>query len=196
MSWLTVRLTQLLQERTQSVEAAARQLGIERSRLSNIIAGSAIPNDNLTRRLAKHFGEAPDEWLANVSRPEDARPATVVPEDFFKVAKAADIPNGGMKVVFDNLVVVAKIDGHFHAFGNVCPHAAGPIGEGFLDGCEVECPWHTALWDVTTGKALNELATADIPLFEVRVAGDDVEIKLTPAVLTQGVVSGGGPGSG
>jgi 3-phenylpropionate/trans-cinnamate dioxygenase ferredoxin subunit len=196
MSWLTGRLTRLLQERTQSVETVARQLGIERSRLGNIIAGSAIPNESLTKRLAKHFDEAPDEWLANVSRPEDAQPATIVPPDFFKVARAADIPNGGMKIVFNSLVVVAKIDGHFFAFGNVCPHAAGPIGEGFLDGCEVECPWHTALWDVTTGKALNELATADIPLFAVRVIGDDVEIKLTPAVLTQGVVSNTGPGPG
>jgi nitrite reductase/ring-hydroxylating ferredoxin subunit len=196
MSWLTVKLTRLLQERAQSVETVARQLGIERSRLSKIIAGSTIPNDNLTRRLARHFSEPPDEWLANVSRPDDAKPATIVPEDFFKVAKAADIPNGGMKIVFNNLVVVANVDGHFHAFGNVCPHAAGPIGEGFLDGCEVECPWHTGIWDVTTGKALNELATADIPLFEVRVVADDVEIRLTSAVLTQGVVSGSGPGSG
>ena len=195
MTWLTDRLTQLLQQRTQGIEAVARQLGIERSRLSNIIAGSAIPNENLTRRLAKYFGETPDERLANVNKPEDTIAARAVPADFFKVAAAADIPDGSMKVVFDNLVVVARVDGHFHAFGNVCPHAAGPIGEGFLDGCEVECPWHTALWDITTGKALNELATADIPLFEVRVINGDVEIKLTQAVLTQGVVSGGGPGS-
>ena len=195
MSWLTDKLTRLLQDRSQGVETVARQLGIERSRLSNILAGSAVPNENLIKRLARHFGEDPAAWMDNVSKPPDGKPATTLPADFFKVAAAADIPDGSMKVVFDNLVVVARVDGHFHAFGNVCPHAAGPIGEGFLDGCEVECPWHTALWDITTGKALNELATADIPLFEVRVINGDVEIKLTQAVLTQGVVSGGGPGS-
>jgi nitrite reductase/ring-hydroxylating ferredoxin subunit len=193
MSWLTDKLTRLMQERSQSVEAVARQLGIERSRLSNIIAGSAIPNENLTKRLARHFAEEPGDWLDNVSKPEAAGPVTTLPADFIKVAKVAEIPDGDMKIVFNELVVVANVDGHFHAFGNVCPHAAGPIGEGFLDGCVVECPWHTGRWDITTGKALTSLATADIPLFDVRVIGDDIEIRLNQAVLTQGVVSGGGP---
>jgi nitrite reductase/ring-hydroxylating ferredoxin subunit len=193
MSWLTDKLTGLMQERNLSVEAVARQLGIERSRLSNIIAGSAVPNQNLTKRLAGHFGQEPGEWLANVGRPADSRPATIVPAGFIKVAKVGEIPEGDMKIVFNELVVVANVDGNFHAFGNVCPHAAGPIGDGFLDGCVVECPWHTGRWDITTGKALTALATADIPLFEVRVVGEDVEISLNQAVLTQGVVSGGGP---
>ena len=193
MSWLTDKLTILLRDRNQSVEAVSRQLGLERSRLSNIVAGSAIPNENLTRRLARHFGEDPGDWIANVHKPEAAKPAVAVPPDFYKVAKIEDIPNGGMKIVFNGLVVVANVNGHFHAFGNVCPHASGPIGEGFLDGCEVECPWHTALWDIRTGKALNELATADIPLFEVRVVEQDVEVRLNQAVLTQGTVSTGGP---
>jgi nitrite reductase/ring-hydroxylating ferredoxin subunit len=193
MSWLTDTLTRLMQERNQSVEAVARQLGIERSRLSNIIAGSAIPNENLTKRLARHFGQEPGEWLDNVSKPGDARPAVTLPAGFIKVAKVAEIPAGNMKIVFDGLVVVANVDGHFHAFGNVCPHAAGPIGDGFLDGCVVECPWHAASWDITTGEALTSFATADIPLFDVRVIGEDVEISLNEAVLTQGTVSGGGP---
>jgi hypothetical protein len=54
-----------------------------------------------------------------------------------------------------------------------------------LEGCVVECPWHAAQWDVRTGEALTALATADIPLFEVRVVDDDIEIKLTEAVLAQ-----------
>ncbi|MGE3866726.1 MAG: Rieske 2Fe-2S domain-containing protein, partial [Hyphomonadaceae bacterium] len=78
-------------------------------------------------------------------------------------------------------------------FGNVCPHAAGPIAEGWLEGCVVECPWHAGRWDVRTGKALTMLATADVPMFELRVVGDDIEIKLTDAALTQGVVSEAGP---
>jgi len=37
------------------------------------------------------------------------------------------------------------------------------------------------------------LATADIPLFEVRVVGDDIEINLTQAVLAQGTVGSPAP---
>jgi len=63
VTWLTDRLTRLMTERDQSVPDLARQLGIERSRLSNIVAGTALPNENLLRRLAQSFDEQPDEWL-------------------------------------------------------------------------------------------------------------------------------------
>jgi nitrite reductase/ring-hydroxylating ferredoxin subunit len=194
MSWLSDRLTRLMAEQGLTVDAVARQLAIERSRLTNIVAGVAIPNENLTRRLAKHFGEDADEWLNNVQKRADEKAAgTPLPTDFIKVAKVAEVPDGEMKIVFDDLAVVANAEGRFHAFGNVCPHAAGPIGEGFLDGCVVECPWHAGRWDVTTGKALTLLATADIPLFEVRVVDDDIEIRLSRAAVDQGKVSTSGP---
>jgi naphthalene 1,2-dioxygenase system ferredoxin subunit len=185
MSWLTDRLTELMAERRQSVESMARRLGIERSRLAGIVGGTANPNENLTRRLARYFGEDPEAWLANTRKGGDDHPPAELPAGFIKLAATREIADGDMKIVFDNLVVVANVAGRFHAFGNICPHAAGPIGEGFLDGCVVECPWHAGQWDITTGKGLTAFATADIPIFEVRVVGDDVEVKLTPAVFTQ-----------
>lgn len=194
MSWLTDRLTTLMQERNLTVDAVARQLAIERSRLTNIVSGSAIPNENLTKRFAKFFGEDADEWIANTQKREDGKPKlTDLPPDFFKVAKVSEIPVDEMKIVFNDLVVVANAEGEFYAFGNVCPHAAGPIGEGFLEGCVVECPWHAGRWDVRTGKALTLLATADIPKFDLRVVGDDIEIKLNEAALKQGALSTTGP---
>ncbi len=190
MSWLTDRLTKLMEQRDLTVDKIARELAIERSRLKNIVTGSAIPNENLTKRFANYFGEDTDEWLNNVQKREDAKPnITSIPPAFFKVAKVSEVPEGEMKIVFKDLVVVANAEGKFYAFGNICPHAGGPIGEGLLEGCVVECPWHAAQWDVRTGKALTMLATADIPLFEARVVDDDIEIKPTEAVLAQGVSS-------
>jgi nitrite reductase/ring-hydroxylating ferredoxin subunit len=194
MSWLTERLARLMRERDQTVEQVARQLGIERSRLTNIIGGLANPNDNLTRRLAKHFAEDPDQWLANATPREDRVPMPDVPLDFIKVAAVSDIREGEMKIVCDERAVVANVQGRFHAFGNVCPHAGGPLGGGFLDGHIVECPWHAAQWDIATGAAVSGLATVDIPVFKVRVVGEDVEIQLTAAVLKQTAIAGGEPG--
>jgi naphthalene 1,2-dioxygenase system ferredoxin subunit len=174
-------------ERSQSVEALARHLGIERSRLTRILGGSAVPNDNLLKRLARHFDEEPEEWLLHAGRSGDAgTPAPDLPRDFIRVAAVSEIPVGEMRIVFNGRVVVANVQGRFHAFGNSCPHAGGPIGEGFLEGCVVECPWHAGQWDITTGQALTALATADIPVFEVRVVGEAVEVKLTAGVLNQG----------
>jgi nitrite reductase/ring-hydroxylating ferredoxin subunit len=193
LSWLTGKLSKLMQERGENIDALARLLGVERSRLKNILSGSAIPNENLLKRLARHFGEAPEEWERHARETEENAGELEVPAGYIKVAALSDIPDGEMKIVFHGLVAVANVEGRLHAFGNVCPHAAGPIGEGFLDGCVVECPWHNGQWDITDGKALTPLATADIPVFEVRVTGGDVEVKLTPAVLAQKMDAGAGP---
>lgn len=179
MSWLTDRLTRLIAERGLTVDTVARQLAIERSRLASILAGAAIPNESLTRRLARVFGEDADEWLGQVQKPADAKPAVPrLPADFVSVAKADEVPEGAMRVVCDGLAVVARVQGRLHAFGNACPHAGGPLGEGLLKGCVVKCPWHAGRWDVRTGKALTLLETAAIPIFDLRIVGDDIEIRL------------------
>lgn len=184
MSWLTDRLTRLIAERGLTVDAVARQLAIERSRLANIIAGSAIPNESLTRRLARLFGEDADEWLSHVQKPADERPApSPLSTDYVRVAKVDEVREGAMRVVFEGLAVVARVEGRLHAFGNACPHAGGALGEGLLKGCVVKCPWHAGRWDVRTGKALTLLDTTDIPVFDIRVVGDDIEIRLGSATL-------------
>lgn len=184
MSWLTERLATRMRERELTVDVLARQLAIERSRLNAILSGAALPNDNLTRRLARIFGEDPSEWLANAAEPANGQPAVKAPAGLVKVATASEIRDGEMTIVCDGRVVLANVDGRFYAFGNICPHAEGPLGEGFLDGLVVECPWHNGQWDIATGKGLTAFATADIEVFEVRVVGNDVQVKLTGAAGT------------
>lgn len=181
MSWLTERLATRMRQRDLALAALARQLAIERSRLNAILAGNALPNDNLTRRLARFFDEDPNEWLAHAAEPANALPTEQGRADFVRVAAVSEIATGEMKIVCDGRIVVANVEGRFHAFGNVCPHAEGPLGEGFLDGQIVECPWHNGQWDITTGKGLTAFATADIAVFEVRLVGGDVEVKTIAA---------------
>lgn len=189
MTWLSEKLTSALAERGVAADALARQMGIERSRMNNILAGKATPNESLVKRLAAYFDEDPASWVAETSAEPGAKVKIEVPSDYIKVAKASEIDDGDMKIVFHELVTIANVDGQFYAFGNVCPHAAGPIGDGFLTGCIVECPWHAGRWDIRTGKALTLIATADVPSFPVRLVDDDIEVLLSDAVLKQGVVS-------
>jgi len=184
MSWLTERLATRMLERELTVDALARELAVERSRLNAIVAGSTLPNDNLTRRLARVFGEDPNEWLAQATWSAADEPAAAMPTGLVKVAAASEIGDGEMKIVCNGEVVVANVGCRFYAFGNICPHAEGPLGEGFLDGLTVECPWHNGQWDISTGKGLTAFATADIRVFEVRVVGDDIELKLTTTEAT------------
>ena len=49
-------------------------------------------------------------------------------------------------------ILVCNVDGEFHALENECSHAAVPLDEGTLRGCELECAFHGALFDVRSGK--------------------------------------------
>lgn len=42
-------------------------------------------------------------------------------------------------------LAVFNIDGNYFACGNRCPHAGGPLSDGFVRGTSVVCPWHG--WD-------------------------------------------------
>lgn len=73
-------------------------------------------------------------------------------------------------------VGVYEIYGALHAVENTCPHAAATLTEGYLEGCEIECPLHNAVFDVTTGKHLRGEPCRDLKRFAVRVVGARVEV--------------------
>ena len=78
--------------------------------------------------------------------------------EFVTVGKSSNVPEGEFLVaeVDGQNVVVAHVGGEFYAIGEECPHAGGPLGDGTLDGCEIECPWHASRFDVRTGEVLWE----------------------------------------
>lgn len=99
--------------------------------------------------------------------------------DFSIVLKVSDVPVGAMKLIKDKdaEIVVANVDGEFCAFGNICPHEGGPLAEGELEGNVITCPWHFTRFDVRTGEAIEGVTDEPIPVYEVRVVGDDIQIK-------------------
>ena len=79
-----------------------------------------------------------------------------------------DIAPGVMTLVGE--VAVYNVDGSFYATDNACTHKQGPLNEGTLDGCLVECPWHGSKFDVRTGQVT--LGPAKQPLKTYRVTLD------------------------
>jgi nitrite reductase/ring-hydroxylating ferredoxin subunit len=101
-------------------------------------------------------------------------------DGFERVMHIAELPPGQMRLVVVGgvEVVVANVNGAFRAFSNVCSHEEGPLSDGELDGETVICPWHYSRFDVTTGEAVDGVADGPIRVFEVRVSGEDVEVKI------------------
>jgi nitrite reductase/ring-hydroxylating ferredoxin subunit len=74
-------------------------------------------------------------------------------------------------------VGVYEVDGSLHAIENVCPHAFARLTDGFTEGCEVECPLHNAIFDVTTGKHLRGEPCRDVKSFPVRVVDGRIQVQ-------------------
>jgi 3-phenylpropionate/trans-cinnamate dioxygenase ferredoxin subunit len=95
------------------------------------------------------------------------------------VASAADIPVGSRRVLRleDQPIAVFHLDEGWYAIDDVCTHDGGPVAEGRLEGCIIECPRHGATFDVRTGAALTFPAVSPVTTYAVRVVGDDVQVE-------------------
>jgi naphthalene 1,2-dioxygenase system ferredoxin subunit len=75
-------------------------------------------------------------------------------------------------------IAVYLVDGATYATSNICTHASALLTDGFMDGCEIECPLHNARFDVRTGEALTSPAELDLETFRTRVVGGHVEVLI------------------
>src|SRR3989344_399967 len=97
-----------------------------------------------------------------------------------KVAKTADIPDGGIRPFSANgkKIAVAHIGSEFFAIDDVCTHAQCSLGGGTLIDFEVECPCHGSRFDVTTGAGRVFPATVPIEKYNLKVEGEDIFVEI------------------
>jgi nitrite reductase/ring-hydroxylating ferredoxin subunit len=77
----------------------------------------------------------------------------------------------------DGGVLLCNVDGEIHAVRNRCTHAAVLLSDAPLDGAELECPYHGARFDVTTG-ACTAPARRNLCRYKVLREGNTVEVDL------------------
>lgn len=75
-------------------------------------------------------------------------------EEFVAVAQVDELVPGEMKrfVVSDRALVLANIDGFFHAFEDRCLHWGVKLSNGCLEGTTVRCRAHGWKHDVVRGE--------------------------------------------
>jgi glycine betaine catabolism B len=76
----------------------------------------------------------------------------------------------------------SKVNGKVYAMDAVCSHEGGPLEDGSLDGYELKCPWHDALFDVRNAKVSEETVWAtDLKSYSVKVeVSGDIMVSLEP----------------
>ncbi len=99
-----------------------------------------------------------------------------------KVAQTTEIAPGERIVVEVERtglwIVIFNVEGQFFAIEDVCTHDDGPLGDGEIDGFEVECPRHGARFDVRTGDALTMPAVKPVSSFPLEVDGEGILIEI------------------
>ncbi len=74
-------------------------------------------------------------------------------------------------------VCLANVNGELSALNNICPHRQGPLGQGWIEGEAVVCPWHSWVFNVKTGVA-EYPERARTVVFPLRVEGEDVLVDI------------------
>jgi nitrite reductase/ring-hydroxylating ferredoxin subunit len=104
-------------------------------------------------------------------------------------------------------IAIVNVDGKFYAFSDRCGHMNARLSRGSINQSVVTCPFHAAKFDVTSGKKVGEpvleippgmeplppswqkymgtvgeemsfIKTSDQKVFEVKVEGDSIKIKV------------------
>ena len=80
--------------------------------------------------------------------------------------------------VGDKELALYEVDGEVFASDNRCTHGDALLSDGFLEGTQIECPFHQGRFDVCTGKALCAPLTQDIRVYPVRIENKRILVQL------------------
>jgi len=96
--------------------------------------------------------------------------------EVIRVGPAGDLAEGKCVTVThgNHEIAVFNVGGTFYAINNQCPHAGGPLNEGFVEGTEVTCPWHAWSFDLNPETADDD----GLIRYTVKIDGDDIHVEI------------------
>ncbi|MCX4746238.1 non-heme iron oxygenase ferredoxin subunit [Kitasatospora sp. NBC_01287] len=76
-------------------------------------------------------------------------------------------------------ISVVRTGGEVFAINDICSHANVSLSEGEVEDCRIECWLHGSAFDLRTGKPSGLPATRPVPVYPVKIEGDDVLVSVT-----------------
>jgi 3-phenylpropionate/trans-cinnamate dioxygenase ferredoxin component len=87
--------------------------------------------------------------------------------------------DGAIQVVLGgDEIAIVQSDGEVYAIRDWCSHAAVPLSEGEVDGTTIECWLHGSCFDLRTGQPISMPATVPVPVYPIKIEGDDVLVSI------------------
>lgn len=86
---------------------------------------------------------------------------------------AAALPNGE-----ELEIAIVQHQGEWFAIRDECSHGKVPLSDGDVEHGSIECYLHGSVFNLRTGQPENLPATQPVPVYPVRIEGNDVLVDL------------------
>jgi len=99
----------------------------------------------------------------------------------YRVAEGGVLPCGqSLRAVLGGIPVclVRTENDEFFAVSDLCSHEETSLSDGWVDGDQIECPLHGAVFDLRSGDVVALPATEPIATYSVTVDGDDALVSI------------------
>ena len=116
----------------------------------------------------------------NLQKPAGTPPAG---DGFVDVLALEALAVGGQHVAqlgLRRVLLCRTSDSELHAVSDICPHALQPLAGGEVANGTIRCPKHGARFELCSGKALNAVTKAPLPVHAVRIRDGRIEVASLP----------------
>jgi nitrite reductase (NADH) small subunit len=99
---------------------------------------------------------------------------------YIKIATETELPAPGEAKEFEiagKTICVANVNGTVTAIENVCLHMGGPLGQGYVDGEKIVCPWHGWEYNAKTGELFDD-AKSKLDVYPIKVENGEVLVDI------------------
>ena len=100
--------------------------------------------------------------------------------DLVSLCKASEVAVGTAKrVEAPGLppLAVFNLGGAFYVTDDTCTHGLASLADGYVDGDQVECPWHNGRFCIRTGEPTGFPAVTAIRTYPATVVDEEVCIR-------------------
>ena len=95
------------------------------------------------------------------------------------VGNQSELGDGQMLLVIvgSERVVVGRCTDGLFAFSDHCTHRGGPLSDGALIACTVQCPWHGSQFDIRTGRVVAGPAQEKIKIYSIKISDGEIYVR-------------------
>ncbi len=100
---------------------------------------------------------------------------TVIP-----VCRLDELPPGGSaRIEAEVPIAIFNVDGELFAIDDTCTHQDASLSDGWVEDCMVECPLHSACFDLRTGMPSGPPASKPVRTHKVSIEDGVIHVHVS-----------------